>query len=65
MLKTMDLAALRIDAGHHMLDGAVFAGGIHALENNQHGIAVRRIKKILQRAHLRDVLAKYFFVLLL
>src|SRR5437867_12068794 len=65
MLKTMDLAALRIDAGHHMLDGAVFAGGIHALENNQHSIAVRRIKKILQRAHLHDVHAKYFFVLLL
>ena len=32
----MHLAALRIDAGHHVFDDAVLAGGIHALEHQQH-----------------------------
>ncbi len=40
MLEAEDLAALRVDAGHHMLDGAVFAGRVHGLENQQDGIAV-------------------------
>src|SRR5437868_6590079 len=31
MLETDDLATLRIDAGHDVLDGAVLAGGIHGL----------------------------------
>ena len=30
MLEAEDLAALRIDPGHHVLDDAVLPGGIHA-----------------------------------
>ncbi len=36
LLETENLAALRIDTGHHMLDGTVFAGGVHGLENQQY-----------------------------
>src|ERR1700688_5023937 len=32
----MDLAAFGIDARHHMLDDTVLAGGVHALEHDQH-----------------------------
>src|SRR5580704_15263534 len=31
-LERMHVATFRIDAGHHMLDNAVLAGGIHALQ---------------------------------
>ena len=34
------LAALRIYAGHDVLDGAVLAGGVHRLENQQQRMAV-------------------------
>ena len=29
-----NLAALRVDAGHHVLDGAVLPGGVHRLEDS-------------------------------
>ena len=35
MFEAEDLAALRIDARHHVLDGAIFAGRIHRLEDQQ------------------------------
>src|SRR5207247_7910325 len=47
----MDLAALRVDARKYRLDGAVLAGRIHALQDQQHRPAILRIKfflKILQ-----------------
>ena len=39
-LEGEDLAALRVDAGHDVLDGAVLAGGVHGLEDQQHGPAI-------------------------
>ena len=39
-LEGMHLAALRIDARHHVLDDAVLAGRIHRLEDHQHRPAV-------------------------
>jgi len=33
LLEAEDLATLRIDSGHHVPDGAIFAGGVHALED--------------------------------
>ena len=54
MFKTEDLAALGIDSGHHMLDGAIFAGGIHRLKDQQHGVTIRRVEEILQVAHFFD-----------
>src|SRR5262245_42182422 len=40
LLEGEHLAALRIDARHHVLDGAVLAGRVHGLEDEQHGPAV-------------------------
>ena len=39
LFEAEDLAALRIDAGHDVPDGAVFAGAVHALEDQQQRIA--------------------------
>ena len=58
MLEAEDLAALRVDAGHHVLDGAVFARRVERLKDQQHGVAVGRVEKLLQRAQLRNVLVQ-------
>ena len=34
-LEVVDLAALRVDARHHVADGAVLAGRVHRLEDQQ------------------------------
>ena len=46
------LAALRIDPRHHVPDGAVLAGSVHRLKDQQQRIAVGRVVKTLQRAQL-------------
>src|SRR6266511_1840483 len=43
-LEGMHVAALWIDAGHHMLDDAVLACGIEPLEDDQEGPAVLGIE---------------------
>jgi len=50
MFETENLAALRIDTGHHVPDGAIFSGRIHRLKDQQDGVAVGCIVKLLQRA---------------
>ena len=50
MLEAEDLAALRIDPGHHVPDGAVFSRRIHRLKNQQHGIAIGRVEQLLLRS---------------
>ena len=50
VLEAEYLAALRIDAGHHVLDGAVLSGRVHGLKDQQHRIAVGCVVKLLQRA---------------
>ena len=47
MLKTEDLAAFRIDAGHDVPDDAVFAGSIHPLKDQQQRVLVGRVVKLL------------------
>ena len=47
VLEAEHLAALRIDAGHHVPDGAVLSGGVHRLKDQQHRIAVGRVVKPL------------------
>ena len=47
VLETEDLAALRVDPGHHVLDGAIFSRRIHRLKDQQDGMAIGRIKKLL------------------
>ena len=49
MLEAEYLAALRIDAGHDVPDGAILAGGVHGLKNQQHRVAVGCVVKSLQR----------------
>jgi hypothetical protein len=47
-LERVDLAALRVDAGHHVIDDAVLAGRIHALKDHQHGPAILGPQALLQ-----------------
>ena len=65
MLEAEDLAALRIDAGHHVLDGAILPGGVHGLENQQDGVAVAGVKQALERAQFLDVAGEDFLIILL
>ena len=37
-LEAGDVAALRVDAGEDVADGAVFAGGVHALQHDEHSL---------------------------
>jgi len=39
-LGCLNLATLGIDPGHDLPDDAVFAGGVHALKNQQYRITV-------------------------
>ncbi len=55
MLEAEDLAALRIHAGHHVLDGAVLAGGVHGLKDQQHGVLRQCVQLALQRGQLLGV----------
>lgn len=57
--------SLGIDTGHHMLDGAVFVGGIHGLKNQQHRITVVCVEQILQSAQFLDVCTEDFLGLFL
>ncbi len=65
LFETENLAALRIDAGHDVPDGAVLAAGVHPLKNQQQRIAVGRVVKLLQRAELLNVFGQEFLILLL
>jgi len=47
-LKRRDVASLRVDAGHYVLDGAVLAGCIHGLKNDQQRPAVLGIELFLE-----------------
>ena len=60
MFEAEHLAALRIDAGHHVPDGAVLPGRVHGLKNQQHRIAVGRIEKPLQLTQLLHLLFEEF-----
>ena len=47
LFETENLAAFRIDAGHDVPDGAVLAGSVHALKNQQQRIAVGGVVKVV------------------
>ena len=42
------LAALRVHPGHHMADRAVFAGGVHALKDQQQRPMIGGVMQLLQ-----------------
>jgi len=45
--KAENLTSLGIHTRHDMLYGAVLAGGVHGLENDEQGISVVRVQHIL------------------
>ena len=59
-LEAEDLAALRIDPRHHVLDRAVLAGRVHRLEDQQQRVGVLRIQLLLLFRQLGDTLVKQF-----
>ncbi len=63
--KAEDVAALRIDARHDVLDAAVLAGRIHGLEDDEDGVAVGRVEQLLQVAHALHVRFQQVLVLVL
>ena len=56
LLEAEDLAALRIDAGHDVLDRAVLAGRVHRLEDDQDGVSVVGVEQVLGLGEFRQVL---------
>ena len=64
-LERMDLAALRIDGAHHVLDDAVLAGRVHALQHDQHRPAAVRVEPLLQFTQPLDVLRQHRLAALL
>jgi hypothetical protein len=55
-LERDDLAALRVDSGHDVLDRAVLAGGVHGLEDQEHGPAILGVEHVLELGEERDPL---------
>ena len=65
MLEAEHLAALRVDAGHDVLDGAVLAGRIHGLEDQQHRVAVGRVQQAPGRRSVARCACEHALVFLL
>ena len=65
LFETENVAALRIDPGHDVADGAVLAGGVYPLKNQQQRIAVGRVVKLLHCAQLCNVFFQDVLILLL
>ena len=61
-LEGVGLDALGVHAGHDVLDGGVLAGGVHGLEDEQHGVAVLRVHFLLEVVDLRAELGDEFLV---
>ena len=56
LLERIDLAALRIDARHHVLDRAVLAGRVHGLKDHQQRPGIVGIEQLLGLGQRRHVL---------
>ena len=53
-LERVDLAALRVDPRHDVLDRAVLAGGVHRLEDQQQRPAILGVELVLQLGQQLD-----------
>src|SRR5260370_1479471 len=60
-LERKDLAPLRINAGHHMLDRAIFSRGVHRLKDEQDRPLILRIKHVLQFCKYFNTSFQQFF----
>jgi hypothetical protein len=58
----MRFDAFGVHAGHDVLDGGVFAGGVHGLEDEEHAVAVLGVHFLLEFVDLRSELGDEFFV---
>src|ERR1039457_1411674 len=65
LFETENLAALRIDPAHDVPNGAVLAGGVHPLKDQEQRIAAGRVVKLLQGTQLLNVFSQEFSILLL
>ena len=65
MFEAEYLTTLWVDPGHHVLDCTIFSRRIHRLKDQQYGIAVGCVEKLLQRAELRNVICQEFVIVLL
>ena len=65
MFEAEDLAALRVHPGHHVPDGAVLSRRVHRLKDQQDGVTVGRIVKLLERAQSGDVIFQELAIVLL
>jgi hypothetical protein len=63
VLEAEYLAALGIDAGHHVLDDTILSRRIHRLEDQQDRIAVSCVEDLLQRTQLCDVVLQRVLVM--
>lgn len=52
----MDLAALGVDARHDVLDGSVFAGGVHGLKNEEQPPLILGIEFFLKFGEKRNAI---------
>jgi hypothetical protein len=59
------LTTLRVDAGHHVLDGAVFSRRIHRLKDQQDSMTIGCVEKLLLRTEPRNVLFQEFLIFFL
>ena len=59
MLETGNLAALRVNAGHHVPNRTVLAGSIHCLEDQKEGVAITRILHLLLLDQFSDLLVQH------
>ena len=58
VLEAEDLAPLGIDAGHHVLDRAILASGVHRLEDDQDRCLIGRVQPFLGLGERRHVLSE-------
>ena len=47
LLEGVHLTTLRIDAGHHVLDGSVFSSGVHSLKNQKQRPEILGVELVL------------------
>src|SRR5580700_2640503 len=64
-LEGIDLATLRVHAGHDVLDGSIFSGRVHALKDEQQCGAILGVELVLKLRHGRDATLENFSCLLL
>ena len=65
LFETENFAALWIDPGHDVPDGAVLSTGVHPLKDQQQRVAVGGIVKLLQHAQCFNVFFQELFISLL